>query len=95
MKARFEREAKSIVALQHHHICTLFDVGHEGETDYLVLESLEGDTLAARLQRGRLDVADALQIAIEMTDALEVAHRAGILHRDLKPRTSRCGLTVR
>jgi serine/threonine protein kinase len=85
LKARFEREAKAIAALQHPHICTLFDIGHQNGTDYLVLEYLEGETLAARLQHGALPLDQALHYAIEIADALDKAHRAGIVHRDLKP----------
>jgi serine/threonine protein kinase len=83
--ARFEREAKAIAAFQHPHICTLYDVGHQDGTDYLVLEYLEGETLANRLTRGPLKIDDALNIASEIADALDKAHRAGIIHRDLKP----------
>src|SRR6185503_12553948 len=72
-------------SLQHPHICTLHDVGHENGTDYLVMEHLEGETLAARIARGRIKLDDALKIAIEIADALDKAHRAGIAHRDLKP----------
>ena len=85
LRARFEREAKAIAGLQHPHICTLYDVGHEGGTDYLVLEYLEGETLAERLTRGPLKLEEALKTAIEVADALDKAHRAGIVHRDLKP----------
>ena len=85
LKARFEQEAKAIAGLQHPHICTLYDVGHEDSTDYLVLEYLEGETLADRLTRGPLKPEEALKTAIEVADALDEAHRAGIVHRDLKP----------
>ena len=88
LRARFEREARAIAALQHPHICTLFDIGRERDADYLVLEYLEGETLAARLARRnekRLTIAEALKIAAETADALDRAHRAGIVHRDLKP----------
>jgi Tol biopolymer transport system component len=85
LRARFEREAKAIAALQHPHICTLYDVGHQGGTDYLVLEYLEGETLAQRLERGPFKLDEALKVAIEIADALDKAHRAGIVHRDLKP----------
>ena len=85
LKARFEREAKAIAALTHPHICTLYDVGHQDGTDYLVMEYLEGQTLADRLERGPLSLDTALKIAIEIADALDNAHRAGITHRDLKP----------
>jgi len=94
-RARFEREAKTISQLNHPNICALFDVGRaapEGpaaagsETlDYLVMEHLEGDTLAARLEKGPLTTDDALVIAAEIADALDKAHRTGIVHRDLKP----------
>jgi serine/threonine protein kinase/Tol biopolymer transport system component len=85
LKARFEREAKAIASLQHPHICTLHDVGHQNGTDYLVMEHLQGETLAARIARGRIKLDEALKIAIEIADALDKAHRAGIAHRDLKP----------
>jgi serine/threonine protein kinase len=85
LKARFDREAKAIAALTHPHICTLYDVGHQDGTDYLVMEYLEGQTLADRLERGPLNLDNALTIAIEIADALDNAHRAGITHRDLKP----------
>ena len=84
-EARFAREAKTIAGLAHPHICTLFDIGHEQGTDYLVMECLEGETLADRLKRGPLPIDQALATAIEIGDALERAHRAGIVHRDLKP----------
>jgi Tol biopolymer transport system component len=85
LNPRFAREAKAIAALAHPHICTLFDIGHEDGTDYLVMECLEGETLAARLQRGALPLDEALKTAIEIGDALAWAHHAGIVHRDLKP----------
>ena len=88
---RFEREAKSISALNHPNICTLYDIGEApqpGQTSpihYLVLEYLEGETLASRIARGPLPLADGLKIAIEIASALDKAHRQGIVHRDLKP----------
>jgi dipeptidyl aminopeptidase/acylaminoacyl peptidase len=82
---RFEREARSLAALNHAHICQVFDVGRERGLDFLVLEYLEGETLSTRLERGALPVAEAMQIAIETCDALTAAHCAGIVHRDLKP----------
>jgi len=85
LRQRFEREAKAIAALTHPHICTLYDVGHQDGTDYLVLEYLEGETLADRLQKGALPLDTALKDAIEIADALDKAHRHGITHRDLKP----------
>jgi serine/threonine protein kinase/Tol biopolymer transport system component len=85
LQARFAREARAIAALAHPHICTLFDIGREQGADYLVMECLEGETLAARLKRGALPLDQALKTAIEIGDALDRAHRAGIVHRDLKP----------
>jgi Tol biopolymer transport system component len=85
VRARFEREARAVSQLNHPHICTLHDIGREGGTDFLVLEHVEGETLAARLERGALPVPELLRIGAEIADALEKAHRAGIVHRDLKP----------
>jgi Tol biopolymer transport system component len=82
---RFEREAKAIAALTHPHICTLYDVGHQDATEYLVMEYLEGETLESRLKNGALSLDQALKTAIEIAAALDNAHRAGIVHRDLKP----------
>ena len=83
--ARFEREAKSIAALNHPHICTLHDVGREGGVAFLVMELVQGESLAVRLERGRLPFEQALQTAVEIADALATAHKQGIIHRDLKP----------
>jgi len=85
LKVRFEREARAVSALQHAHICTLFDVGNQDGVEYLVMEYLEGETLAARLHKGPLPADQVLKIAIEIADALDKAHRHGIVHRDLKP----------
>src|ERR1700751_4269736 len=85
MKARFDREAQTIAGLNHPHICRLPDVGHQDGTDYLVMEFLEGQTLAQRLEKGALPLDEALKIAIEIADALDKAHRQGVVHRDLKP----------
>jgi len=85
LKARFEREAKAIAALTHPHICTLYDVGHQDGTDYLVMEHLEGETLDKKIARGPIKIDEALKIAIEIAEALEAAHAAGIVHRDIKP----------
>lgn len=85
VRTRFEREAKTVSSLNHPHICTLFDVGREGQTDYLVMELIEGETLATRLAKGAMPVADVLRIGAEIADALDRAHRAGVVHRDLKP----------
>ena len=84
-RERFEREAKAIAALNHPHICTLHDVGEHAGTSFLVMEHLEGETLAARIARGPLTPAEALPIAGQIAAALDRAHRAGIVHRDLKP----------
>ena len=84
-RARFEREARAIAALNHPHICTLHDIGtHDGAT-YLVMEHLPGQTLAERLGKGPLPLAQALDIAAQIADALDAAHKHGIIHRDLKP----------
>jgi len=84
-RQRFEREARAISSLQHPNICTLHDVGSQDGTDYLVMEYLEGETLAARLLKGPLALDMALRFASEIADALHAAHRRGIVHRDLKP----------
>jgi eukaryotic-like serine/threonine-protein kinase len=85
VRQRFEREAKTISQLSHPHICALYDVGREGETEYLVMELLEGETLADRLLRGALPLEQTLQNGVEIASALQAAHRQGIVHRDLKP----------
>ncbi|MBZ5648023.1 MAG: serine/threonine-protein kinase [Acidobacteriia bacterium] len=85
MRERFEREARTISNLSHTNICTLYDVGRHEGTDFLVMEYLEGETLEKRLERGPLPSEAALKIAIEIADALDKAHRQGVIHRDLKP----------
>jgi Tol biopolymer transport system component len=85
LRQRFEREARAISALQHPHICTLHDIGIQGDVDFLVMEYLEGETLAQRLTKGALPFQQAITIGIEISQALEEAHRRGIVHRDLKP----------
>ncbi len=85
IRARFEREAKAVSSLNHPNICTLHDVGHQDGVDFLVMELLEGETLAVRLERGPLPPAELLRIALQITDALVKAHRQGLVHRDLKP----------
>jgi Tol biopolymer transport system component len=85
LRQRLEREAKAISSLNHPHICTLYDIGRQGEIDYLVMEFLEGDTLAQRLKRGALPLLEVLELAIQIASALAAAHAAGIVHRDLKP----------
>jgi eukaryotic-like serine/threonine-protein kinase len=84
-RQRFEREAKTISQLSHSHICALYDVGREGETEYLVMEFLEGETLTERLAKGALPLDQTLRFGVEIADALDKAHRQGIVHRDLKP----------
>jgi Tol biopolymer transport system component len=85
VRARFEREARTVSGLNHPHICTLFDVGREGDIDYIVMELIEGETLAHRLARGALPPAEVLRIGTQVADALDRSHRAGVIHRDLKP----------
>src|SRR5882762_8884772 len=85
LRERFEREARVVASLNHPHICTLFDIGHQDGIDYLVMEYLEGETLAQRLLKGPLPLDQVLQYAIEISDALDKAHRKGVTHRDLKP----------
>jgi len=85
VRQRFEREAKTISQLSHPHICALYDVGREGETEYLVMEYLEGETLAEHLAKGPLPLEQTLKYGVEIADALDKAHRQGIVHRDLKP----------
>jgi Tol biopolymer transport system component len=85
LRARFEREARAISALNHPHVCALYDIGTQGDLVYLVMEHLEGETLARRLERGPLPAAELLGRGAEIADALDRAHRAGIVHRDLKP----------
>jgi eukaryotic-like serine/threonine-protein kinase len=84
-RVRFEREAKTISQLSHPHICALHDVGREGETEYLVMEFLEGETLSDRLARSALPLDQTLRFGGQIADALDKAHRQGIVHRDLKP----------
>ena len=85
LKQRFEREARSISSLNHARICILHDVGHQDGVDFLVMEYLEGETLAERSRKGSLPLKEVLRIGIEVCEALEAAQRVGIVHRDLKP----------
>ena len=85
LRIRFEREAKTISSLNHPHICTLHDVGHDDGIDYLVMEMIEGETLADRLKKGSLPLDQVLKIGAEIAEALDTAHARGIVHRDLKP----------
>src|SRR6266852_362291 len=84
-RERFEREARAVSSLNHPHICTLHDIGEQDGIDFLVMEYLEGETLAQRLLKGSLPVQQVLQYAIEISDALDKAHRKGVTHRDLTP----------
>src|ERR1700682_3332007 len=84
-KQRFEREARTISQLNHPHICVLHDIGHQDGIDYLVMECVEGETLAKRLEKGPLPQEQALKLGAQIADALDKAHRNGIVHRDLKP----------
>src|SRR5687767_14180039 len=85
LRARFEREARAVSSLNHTHICSLFDVGQQDGVDYIVLEHLEGETLFDRLQRGPLPLDQTLKYAMQIADAVDRAHRSGVVHRDLKP----------
>ena len=85
LKQRMEREARAISALNHPQICHLYDIGSQDGTDFLVMELLEGETLAERLRKGAMPLNEVLKIGISITEALTVAHRQGIVHRDLKP----------
>src|SRR6516164_2201741 len=84
-KQRFEREAKTISGLNHPNICVLYDVGCQDGLDYLVMECVEGETLAKRVEKGPLPLEQLLKYGSQIADALDRAHRAGIVHRDLKP----------
>src|SRR5438477_3637045 len=84
-KERFDREARTISSLNHPNICTLHDIGHQDGIDYLVMECLEGETLAERLKKGSLPLDQTLRYGIQIADALDRAHRQGVVHRDLKP----------
>jgi Tol biopolymer transport system component len=85
LRSRLQREAQMIASLNHPHICVLYDIGQQDGTDFLVMEYLDGETLAARLNRGPLLLDQALEYAIQVADALDKAHQQGMVHRDLKP----------
>jgi serine/threonine protein kinase len=84
-KQRFEREARAISSQNHPNICTLHDIGHQDRVDYLVMECVEGETLAKQLERGPLPVDQVLKVGVQIADVLDNAHRSRIVHRDLKP----------
>src|SRR2546428_9098446 len=88
-RQRLEREARAVSSLSHPNICALHDVGHQDGVDYLVMEYLEGQTLADRIAKGPLPLADVIRYGTEIAAALERAHAAGIVHRDLKPGNAR------
>src|SRR5687767_12527153 len=83
--ARFQREALAIAAINHPHICTIYDIGHEQGVDFIVMEYVDGETLSSRLSRGRLDVREAVRHARDIASAVDAAHRRNVIHRDLKP----------
>jgi len=85
MRQRFEREARAVSSFNHPNICALYDIGQQDGTDFLVMEYLEGETLAKRIERGPLPSAELLRIAVQICEALDKAHRQGVVHRDLKP----------
>src|SRR6266478_4235863 len=85
LRARFEREARAISTLSHPHICPLYDIGYQDGIEFLVMEYLEGETLAHRIKKGALPPEQVVQYAVQITDALDTAHRHGVIHRDLKP----------
>ena len=84
-KQRFKREARAIPSLNHPNICTLHDIGHQDGSDYLVMECVEGETLAKWLEKGLLPVDQVLKVGAQIAEALDKVHRSGIVHRDLKP----------
>jgi Tol biopolymer transport system component len=85
LRQRFDQEARAISSLNHPYICALYDIGHQDGTDFLVMEYLEGESLAKLLEKGSLPIAQVLKFGVEIADALDKAHRQGIVHRDLKP----------
>jgi eukaryotic-like serine/threonine-protein kinase len=85
LRERLVHEARAAATLTHPHVCSLHDVGREGDVDYLVFEYVQGETLASRLNRGALPPNEALRLAIQLADALDAAHRQGVVHRDIKP----------
>ena len=88
LRARFEREARAVASLNHPHICVLHDIGSQDGTSYMVMELMEGETLAARIEKGPIPLEQSLILASQIADALDRAHRAGVTHRDVKPANS-------
>jgi|HubBroStandDraft_5_1064220.scaffolds.fasta_scaffold122330_1 serine/threonine protein kinase len=84
-RQRFEREAKTVSGLNHPNICTLHDIGHQDGVDFIVMEFIEGEPLEQRITKGRLPLGDVLKYGAQIADALDKAHRSGVIHRDLKP----------
>ncbi|MGE5360527.1 MAG: serine/threonine-protein kinase, partial [Bacteroidales bacterium] len=84
-RARFEREAKTIAALNHPHICSVYDVGRQGDTDFLVMEYVDGETLAARVRRSPLGISEIERLGVQLSEGLGAAHQHGLVHRDIKP----------
>ena len=84
-RERFEREARAVSSLNHPHICTLYEFDTQDGVDFIVMEYIEGETLADRLKKGALPLEQALEYAAQIADALDKAHREGVVHRDLKP----------
>ncbi len=85
LRQRLEREARAVSSLSHPNVCALYDLGRDQGVDFLVMEYLEGESLARRLGKGPLPTDELLRIAVQIADALDKAHRSGIIHRDLKP----------
>jgi eukaryotic-like serine/threonine-protein kinase len=85
LRARFEREARAVGSLKHPNICVLHDIGSQDGAGYMVMEFMEGETLASRIEKGALPLDQALKFATQIADALDRAHRAGVTHRDVKP----------
>src|SRR5204862_3490976 len=83
--SRFQQEARAVIALNHPNIVTIYEIGEDDSTHYIVSELIEGETLQQRLARGRMELSEALDIALQVASALAAAHRAGIVHRDIKP----------
>ena len=86
-RRHFRREALALAKLNHPHIAAVYDTGEENGIDYIVMELVEGESLAVRLRRGQMDAKEASLIALQVSEGLEEAHEQGVIHRDLKPAT--------